>query len=601
MAANEASSTVATTVREIYKNGWLKKIRQADKRSGPFAKQPKSEKIWVVFCVHNEKDPFLEYYENRRSAYSHTPISSYSLSLCLHISPTIIIQDDDHEFAVTLGSRVIRLAAPTQELMNEWIDTLGNKLRELGILQPKDNVYSKEPTSPHGMGVVEGTTLATNSDGVTTAGISHRNSSVLRDPNSPLPPIPSLAVHQPSLPENFPNTVSYIRHSPVLPSTPSAIHSAPPDPQHHPFSATSPTGSSVFTFDFVNSALYETTTQALENIQNSNSTEYEAIFRTNLQREQPNVSAPILPPHVRRRSESEIQGRGQSTSDQANRVHLCFNLAQRPQSLNAELQSSLASNQNAISNHRATEPQQADNSLAVLESPPANEPAQNILQQGLSFQTMSLKQAQVQALSVEIAHRGGVRLLLRKKDSINAIALVECFGAVWVAGWKQKEHPLLHNTFHIGDKILTISGRAVLTVQEAQKSIKQQALVVEFVVQRLPHGRPMAIRRDYDNQDLGLLREGKSAEIKEVPSEGLAARHGLPAKSPTVDGNSLCNWMLTEVNGRPLNLFFRENEVHERLNAVGRDISILVQPSQLVYSIKKQLKALRNYKDFIVQ
>lgn len=60
-------------------------------------------------------------------------------------------------------------------------------------------------------------------------------------------------------------------------------------------------------------------------------------------------------------------------------------------------------------------------------------------------------------------------------------------------------------------------------------------------------------------------------------------------------------WVLTEINGRPLNLFFKENEVRDRLNAVGRDISILVQPSDLFVKLKKQLKSLRGHKDYIVQ
>lgn len=44
-----------------------------------------------------------------------------------------------------------------------------------------------------------------------------------------------------------------------------------------------------------------------------------------------------------------------------------------------------------------------------------------------------------------------------------------------------------------------------------------------------------------------------------------------------------------------------ELQVHDRLNAVGLDISILVQPIDLVKAMKKQLKALRSYKDYIVQ
>ena len=45
---------------------------------------------------------------------------------------------------------------------------------------------------------------------------------------------------------------------------------------------------------------------------------------------------------------------------------------------------------------------------------------------------------------------------------------------------------------------------------------------------------------------------------------------------------------------------FQHQEISDRLNAVGRDISILVQPFDLVKQLKKQLKSLKNYKDYIV-
>lgn len=41
-------------------------------------------------------------------------------------------------------------------------------------------------------------------------------------------------------------------------------------------------------------------------------------------------------------------------------------------------------------------------------------------------------------------------------------------------------------------------------------------------------------------------------------------------------------------------------EIADRLNAVGRDISILIQPMDLVKQLKKGLKALKGYKDYIV-
>lgn len=110
-----------------------------------------------------------------------------------------------------------------------------------------------------------------------------------------------------------------------------------------------------------------------------------------------------------------------------------------------------------------------------------------------------------------------------------------------------------------------------------------------------------AIRREIDRQCLGLIRDGNTATIVDVVPNSLSARHGLPPKAQSCDGQSLSFWVLTEINGRPLNLFFKENEVRDRLNAVGRDISILVQPSDLITKLKKQLKSVRNHKDYIVQ
>lgn len=123
---------------------------------------------------------------------------------------------------------------------------------------------------------------------------------------------------------------------------------------------------------------------------------------------------------------------------------------------------------------------------------------------------------------------------------------------------------------------------------------------------------------------MGLIRDGNTATIVDVVPNSLSARHGLPPKvqieivffrknvhhfndishslkAQSCDGLSLTFWVLTEINGRPLNLFFKDNEVRDRLNSVGRDISILVQPSDLISKLKKQLKSMRNHKDYIVQ
>uniref|UniRef100_A0A182PAK5 PDZ domain-containing protein n=1 Tax=Anopheles epiroticus TaxID=199890 RepID=A0A182PAK5_9DIPT len=215
---------------------------------------------------------------------------------------------------------------------------------------------------------------------------------------------------------------------------------------------------------------------------------------------------------------------------------------------------------------------------------------------------LTLREQQVFQLRREMMHPGGVRLQLRRKDCINSIGLVDAFGAVWVAGWKQKEHPVLYNALHIGDQMISVAGVAITSAAEAHKAIRAApGLFVELIIRRVPFGRVYAIRREIDGQCLGLIRDGNTATIVDVVPNSLAARHGLPPKAKSCDGLSLTFWVLTEINGRPLNLFFKENEIRDRLNAVGRDISILVQPADLVTKLKKQLKSLRGHKDFIVQ
>ncbi|XP_065089878.1 uncharacterized protein LOC135711062 [Ochlerotatus camptorhynchus] len=247
------------------------------------------------------------------------------------------------------------------------------------------------------------------------------------------------------------------------------------------------------------------------------------------------------------------------------------------------------------------------NGASRLQSPPQPfRPHHQLINQLESMngsnRKMTLREQQVMQLRREMMHPGGVRLQLRRKDCINSIGLVDAFGAVWVAGWKQKEHPVLYNALHIGDQLISVAGQAITSAAEAHKAIRgAPGLFVELIIRRIPFGRVYAIRRELDGQCLGLIRDGNTATIVDVVPNSLAARHGLPPKAQSCDGLSLTFWVLTEINGRPLNLFFKDNEIRDRLNAVGRDISILVQPADLVTKLKKQLKSLRGHKDFIVQ
>lgn len=223
---------------------------------------------------------------------------------------------------------------------------------------------------------------------------------------------------------------------------------------------------------------------------------------------------------------------------------------------------------------------------------------------GQTEQTLlSLRESQILRLQREIRHKDGVRVLVRKKDCNDSIALVDYLNCVWVAGWKQKLFPQLHNTFHIGDSILSVCGEKIHNSAQVLRLMKSQPLIVEIVLRRVPHGCVFLIKREHDGQDLGIIREGNTAEVIHVVEGGLAAQKNLTPKALAVDQSKAreCNWVITEINNRPLNLFFKANEIRDRLNAVGKDISLLLQPLDLIKALKKRLKSFKNYKDYIVQ
>lgn len=115
------------------------------------------------------------------------------------------------------------------------------------------------------------------------------------------------------------------------------------------------------------------------------------------------------------------------------------------------------------------------------------------------------------------------------------------------------------------------------------------------------------LRREADGQSLGIVTEPTGgAEIKEIVPNSVAAQQGVPASAVNPLANSgpvpspSCSWTLTEINGRPLNLCSKEGEARDRLNAVGKAVSILIQPTDFVKLLKKQLKGQRGYKDYLL-
>jgi len=397
-----------------------------------------------------------------------------------HVSATICAEDQDYEFVITLANEVIRLAAPSWEAMQDWVECLQGKLLELKILTPKENLYSKLPE-------IKGPLLPT------------------RDPTSPLPPPPAVP---PAL----------------LPG--------------------------------------------IEPIQAGRSPQ--------VTRRRPLLRGQSLP--------------GDTTID-ANNDN--FTIVQVPNVFTFDINNVRAQETENNSYERLFESSEA--------SGPSNTSLRNNAANPSAEICLTLRGHQVMELQKEMEHPAGVRVVLRKKD-LYCIALIDAYESVWISGWKQKENPTLQNVIHIGDQLISVEGRVVKNASNINKFLRScNKFNVEVIIKRVPYGQVFIIHRDVEGQTLGISQENNTAVIANVDPDGLAARHGLSLRAQTVDGLSLTNWVLTEINGRPLNLFYKENEIKDRLNCVGRDISILVQPLDLVKLLKKQLKSMKNYKDYLLQ
>ncbi|KAK3094675.1 hypothetical protein FSP39_004799 [Pinctada imbricata] len=223
---------------------------------------------------------------------------------------------------------------------------------------------------------------------------------------------------------------------------------------------------------------------------------------------------------------------------------------------------------------------------------------QRVSQVDGSINVTPLKQSQVEILKQQ-QKLPGIQLNIHAHNGAR-IAFVDINNAVWVAGWDMRACPRLSDKLHIGDRVIQINQIDVSNTIMAHKVIKHSNQdMMELVVKRLPLAKVFSITRTLNRQPLGIKREGGTAEISYVDPNGLAYGHGLQQKMANLDGSGDCHWWITEINSRPINLFFKAGEMEPLLNPVGKDISLVVLPVPFITELKKQMKKLKNYKDFL--
>ncbi|XP_015112702.1 uncharacterized protein LOC107038231 [Diachasma alloeum] len=501
-----------------------------------------TSRFWVAFCVHDDTEPRLEGFTDQKQATTHSPLWANSLRGIQHISPTLCATSrHDYEFCVNFNDdRVLRLAAPTYQGMLDWVQLVTRKLTDMKILRPKENVYSRGPER-----------IAT------------------RDPTSPLPP--------PPLPAGPEGTVQ------TPPGTPSSGPStSSPGMELEAIVETHPM---VFTFEDISieerrrpvQAQTQRTTPPTPSPRvipapDPADSGYESIFM---------ASSYSVPGDSSRSAVREPAASQESSND---RYAALMEYRSSGPSENRESARSASSAENV---------RQAP-ATSVRTGGETRPGAANIPRQ------LTLREQQIYQLKREMSHRAGVRLQLGRRDCKDSIAFVDSFGSIWIAGWKQKEHPFLYNVLHVGDMVISVAGISppnAATIRDIMKGITTPR--VEVIVRRLPYAQAMTLTKRTDTEDFGLEVNGN--EVSGV--SGVALNLGLlplaDATDPTAPAGSNTTWTLTEINGRPLNIF--DGGAAERLRAVGRDISIVIQPTDLVSSLRKKLRVIRSYKNFILQ
>lgn len=138
-----------------------------------------------------------------------------------------------------------------------------------------------------------------------------------------------------------------------------------------------------------------------------------------------------------------------------------------------------------------------------------------------------LREAQILKLQAEMSHQAGTLVRFAKRELQGSLALVDVGGAVYIAGWNK---PQMKSHLHVGDRLLNICGRRVICASEAHKTIKSLVInqTVELTIQRMPYGRALAIRRNFDGENLGLIMENGTNEVHRVLEAGLVHSSGLP-------------------------------------------------------------------------
>ncbi|XP_062515577.1 uncharacterized protein LOC134191034 [Corticium candelabrum] len=194
----------------------------------------------------------------------------------------------------------------------------------------------------------------------------------------------------------------------------------------------------------------------------------------------------------------------------------------------------------------------------------------------------------------------GARLEMEvdKRHIVQSVVYVEALGYIWIAGWDQK-NPSLHNIFRVGDQILAVDGKEVRTISTVQHAVECSIGMVRFTIKQTPYALDVQLQKRSLSEPLGIGIE-KNKLIDIVPG-GIASQCGLSLKALGVLGKPV-HWIISAVNGRQVPLAgIKTDETMKRVHSAGMDVTLTLQPADFWRILKKKLKSIKNWEDYMAK
>ncbi|XP_038071113.1 uncharacterized protein LOC119740002 isoform X2 [Patiria miniata] len=204
----------------------------------------------------------------------------------------------------------------------------------------------------------------------------------------------------------------------------------------------------------------------------------------------------------------------------------------------------------------------------------------------------------VHTLRWEIGHKDGFPVVLKKSELDNALGLVRIADYVWVAGWKAGKSEVAKK-LHVGDQLRQINEQIVVDPSVTNTLFATSAVdEILLVIRRLPHAKVRNLHRSSVNESWGLEVEGN--RVVNVSKSGPAAEAKLTTRAQGAFSERLCDWIITEIDGEPVSLLSKRDQVKNRMDNAGLQMALVIQPDDFIKRLNAELQKVKFAHEYFV-